>query len=44
MDEIEEKLTGTRYERSEIEHVLEGMDIQHYFGKVTKEEFIDLVY
>ncbi|MHC8521494.1 lipoate--protein ligase [Rossellomorea sp. H39__3] len=44
VDEIEEKLTGTRYERSEIEHVLEGMDIQHYFGKVTKEEFIDLVY
>lgn len=44
VDEIEEKLTGTRYERSEIEHVLEDMDIQHYFGKVTKEEFIDLVY
>ncbi|GLI84160.1 lipoate-protein ligase LplJ [Rossellomorea marisflavi] len=44
VDEIEEKLTGTRYERSEIEHVLQGMDIQHYFGKVTKEEFIDLVY
>ncbi|WP_347317958.1 lipoate--protein ligase [Rossellomorea sp. RS05] len=44
VDEIEEKLTGTRYERSEIEQVLEGMDIQYYFGKVTKEEFIDLVY
>ncbi|WP_430493905.1 lipoate--protein ligase [Rossellomorea marisflavi] len=44
VDEIEEKLTGIRYERNEIERVLEAVDIQHYFGKVTKEEFIDLVY
>ncbi|MGX1265022.1 lipoate-protein ligase A [Rossellomorea marisflavi] len=44
VDEIEEKLTGIRYERSEIEQALEGVNIQHYFGKVTKEEFIDLVY
>jgi lipoate---protein ligase len=44
VDDVEEKLTGTRYERKEIAQALEGIEIQHYFGKITKEEFVDLVY
>ncbi|MGR3763459.1 lipoate--protein ligase [Rossellomorea sp. NS-SX7] len=44
VDEVEDKLTGTRYERKEIAQALEGVDIQHYFGNITKEEFVDLVY
>ncbi|OCA84333.1 lipoate--protein ligase [Bacillus sp. FJAT-27225] len=44
VSEIEEKLKGIRYERSEIEKVLQDVDIKHYFGNVTKEEFIGLVY
>ncbi|MGF3102127.1 lipoate--protein ligase [Rossellomorea sp. DUT-2] len=44
VEDIEEKLTGTRYERKDIAGVLEGVDIQHYFGNVTKDEFVDLVY
>ncbi|WP_064092154.1 lipoate--protein ligase [Rossellomorea aquimaris] len=44
VEDIEEKLTGTRYERNEIAQALESVDIQHYFGNVTKEEFVDLVY
>jgi lipoate---protein ligase len=44
VNEIEEKLKGIRYERSEIEEALEDVDIKHYFGNVTKEEFIGLVY
>ncbi|MFC7784815.1 lipoate--protein ligase [Rossellomorea sp. GCM10028870] len=44
VDDIEEKLTGTRYERKDIARALEGVDIQHYFGNVTKDEFVDLVY
>ncbi|MBW3112052.1 lipoate--protein ligase [Bacillus sp. MCCB 382] len=44
VDDIEEKLIGTRYERKDIAGALEGVDIQHYFGNVTKEEFVDLVY
>jgi lipoate-protein ligase A len=42
--EIEEKLKNVRYERSEIEKALADVDIAHYFGNVTKEEFINLVY
>ncbi|WP_059172945.1 lipoate--protein ligase [Bacillus sp. FJAT-27445] len=42
--EIEEKLKGIRYDRSEIDRALEGVDIKHYFGNVTKEEFLELVY
>ncbi|WP_043933128.1 lipoate--protein ligase [Bacillus sp. EB01] len=44
VNEIEEKLKGLRYERSEIEKALKDVDIKHYFGNVTKEEFIGLVY
>jgi lipoate---protein ligase len=44
VEDVEEKLTGTRYERKEIAQALEGVEIQHYFGKITKEEFVDLVY
>ncbi|RBP03585.1 lipoate--protein ligase [Rossellomorea aquimaris] len=44
VEDIEGKLTGTRYERKDIAGVLEGVDIQHYFGNVTKDEFVDLVY
>jgi lipoate-protein ligase A len=42
--EIENKLTGIRYEKIEIEKALEKVDIKHYFGNITKEEFINLVY
>ncbi|KAF0822064.1 lipoate--protein ligase [Cytobacillus firmus] len=44
VSEIENKLTGIRYEKSEIEKAFEGVDIKHYFGNVSKEEFINLVY
>lgn len=44
VSEIENKLTGIRYEKSEVEKALEGVEIKHYFGNVTKEEFVNLVY
>lgn len=42
--EIEDKLKNVRYERTEIENALVDVDITHYFGNVTKEEFINLMY
>ncbi|WP_010283485.1 lipoate--protein ligase [Bacillus timonensis] len=42
--EIEELLIGTKYEKAELEKALENVDIQHYFGKITKEDFINLIY
>ncbi|MBD8003806.1 lipoate--protein ligase [Bacillus norwichensis] len=42
--DIEERLIGVKYDRSEIAKALENVDIQHYFGNVTKEEIIELLY
>lgn len=42
--EIEEKLTGIRYDKEELEKVLQNVDIQHYFGNIPKEEFFQLLY
>ncbi|MGD6855472.1 lipoate--protein ligase [Bacillus infantis] len=41
---IEDKLAGLRYEKAAIEDALADINIKHYFGNVTKEDFIDLVY
>lgn len=42
--EIEQKLVGTRYEKTEIDRVLEDVNIKYYFGDITKEEFAGLLY
>ncbi|WP_033829569.1 lipoate--protein ligase [Bacillus andreraoultii] len=42
--EIENKLTGVRYEKSELEEALKDVDIKHYFGNIEKEDFINLIY
>ncbi len=42
--DIENRLKGVRYEKHEIDNALSEVDIKHYFGNVTKEEFINLIY
>jgi len=42
--EIEDKLTGLKYEKSQIAGALEDVDIKHYFGNISKEDFINLIY
>ena len=42
--DLENKLTGIKYEKSQIASVLEDVDIKHYFGNISKEEFINLIY
>jgi lipoate---protein ligase len=44
VSDIEEKLKNIRYEKNEIEKALADVEIPHYFGKVTKDEFINLIY
>ncbi|WP_127534236.1 lipoate--protein ligase [Paenibacillus kobensis] len=41
--DIEQRLTGVRYEESAIMAALEGIEANYYFGNVTKEQFIDLL-
>lgn len=42
--EVEDKLTGIKYEKSQIASALEEVDIKHYFGNISKEDFINLIY
>ncbi|MDF1507359.1 lipoate--protein ligase [Robertmurraya sp. DFI.2.37] len=42
--DIEQKLLGIRYEKAEIDKALADVDIKHYFGNITKEEFSQLIY
>src|SRR5690606_29520938 len=44
VEEIENQLIGKKYEKAELEKALENIDISHYFGKITKEDFIQLIY
>jgi lipoate---protein ligase len=44
VSDIENKLNGVRYDREEIEKVLEDINLQHYFGNISRQEFLDLLY
>lgn len=44
VSEIESKLEGVRYEKAAIEAALHDVDVKHYFGNITKEEFVGLLY
>lgn len=44
VSEIEQKLNGIRYDRASIAEALKDVDIRHYFGNITIEDFLTLIY
>ncbi|WP_404351945.1 lipoate--protein ligase [Sutcliffiella horikoshii] len=44
VSEVENLLSGVKYEKAEISQALEGVDVKHYFGNITRDELIDLIY
>lgn len=42
--DIEQKMIGVRHERKAIEDALADVDVPHYLGKISKEEFVNLLY
>ncbi|UOR13186.1 lipoate--protein ligase [Halobacillus amylolyticus] len=42
--DIENKLIDIKYERQAISGALSDVDISHYLGKITKDDFLDMVY
>ena len=44
VSDIETTLHGVKYEKAAIENALSNINVQHYFGNVTKEEIIELMY
>jgi lipoate---protein ligase len=44
VQDIEECLKNVKYERASLDKALEDLDIKYYFGNITKEDFIQLIY
>ncbi|WP_070119922.1 lipoate--protein ligase [Bacillus marinisedimentorum] len=44
VSDIENRLNGVRYERASINEALNDVDIKHYFGNVTKDDIVNLIY
>jgi lipoate-protein ligase A len=44
VQDIEDRLKSVKYERASLEQVLDDLDIKYYFGQITKEDFLQLIY
>ena len=44
IEDLENKLIGLRHDRKAIEEALEDFPVSHYLGKISKEDFINLLY
>lgn len=44
IEDLERLLIGVRHNRESVLEALRDFDIPHYLGKITKEEFVNLIY
>lgn len=44
MADIEQRLVGTNYDRAAIAKALADIDIPTYFGGISTEDFLQLIY
>lgn len=44
ISDVEEKLNGTKYDVTSINEALDEINIKNYFGNITKEELVHLIY
>ncbi|RYG72627.1 lipoate--protein ligase [Lentibacillus lipolyticus] len=44
ISELEDKLIGVRHERKAIDEALADVDVSYYLGKISKEDFVGLLY
>lgn len=44
VEDIENKLIGVRHNKNSVEAALADLDIPHYLGKITQEDFVQLIY
>lgn len=40
LKEVEDMLLGAKFEESELERILDNVDMQHYFGPITSRDFV----
>lgn len=43
LSELENKMSGVRYEKTNVSIALRDTDLQNYFGNITAEEFVSLI-
>ena len=44
VEEIQKRLIGVRFSKAELENALKDVNVSHYFGNITKEDFVNLLY
>lgn len=44
VDLLTSKLNGVRYDKDEVRKAIENEPLEKYFGNITKEEFVDLMF
>lgn len=44
VSDIETRLVGQKYEKASLQEALKGVDIKSYFGNITEQDFLDLIY
>lgn len=44
VEKLEKLMEGARYEKEDISDMLKDIEIEEYFGAITKADFVDLVY
>lgn len=44
VEEVEERLTGARYDYESLKEKFEGVNAEHYFGKIGKEEILKMMF
>jgi lipoate-protein ligase A len=44
VSEIEDAITGVKYERASLDKAISGFDISTYLGGISKEDFLKLIY
>ena len=42
--DIEKRLENVRFNQGDVKAVLDGFDLKNYFGKITKEEILSLIF
>ncbi|WP_268913462.1 lipoate--protein ligase [Lentilactobacillus sp. SPB1-3] len=42
--DLADKLVGTKFERAEVEQVLNDVDVNQYFNGISKDELLDLLF
>jgi lipoate---protein ligase len=42
--DVENRIAGTKYDKPALDEALANIDIEHYFGKITRDDLVDLIY